>query len=127
MRTSIAAAVVLTIIGLGLTLPAGATARASRDEETARTTVHFGDLDLQSYQGASALYSRLSQAASRVCSAIMEPYVRMTRAYHTCHSEALSKAVQQVDRPLLTQIYDRHLPKEIGTAHHAAPHHAPHT
>jgi len=111
MRASIASAIALCALGLASTQPAGATARASptlRDEQTFQTTVHYGDLDLKTHAGATALYDRLSFAATRVCSDLMEPHTRMTQAYHKCRSDALSTAVQEINRPLLTQAYDQH-------------------
>jgi UrcA family protein len=116
MRTSIASALVLVALGFGLTAPAGATvARVNpNDEQTARTTVKYGDLDLKTHEGADALYSRLSVAATRVCDDIMEPYVRLTRTYRECRDDALSSAVQEIDSPLVTQAYDRHTGKEPG-------------
>ena len=129
MRTSIASALVLVALGFGLTAPAGATvARVNpNDEETARTTVHYGDLDLKTHQGADALYSRLSMAATRVCEDITEPYVRLTRTYGECRHEAISDAVREIHNPLVTQAYDRHAAKELGQAasHHPTPN-APH-
>ena len=99
-----------------MTAPAGATvARVNpNDEQTARTTVKYGDLDLKTHEGADALYSRLSVAATRVCDDIMEPYVRLTRTYRECRDDALSSAVQEIDSPLVTQAYDRHTGKEPG-------------
>jgi len=111
MRASIASAIALCSFGLAMTSPAGATARASptlHDEQTFQTTVHYGDLDLKTYAGASALYERLSVAATRVCEDTMEPYARITEAYHKCRNDALSTAVQEINRPLLTQTYHQH-------------------
>jgi len=129
MRTSIASALVLVALGSCLTAPAGATvARVNpNDEQTFRTTVQYGDLDLKTHQGADALYSRLSMAATRVCEDGTEPYVRMTRSYKECRHEALSAAVQKINNPLVTEAYDQHAAKELGQAatHHSTPN-APH-
>jgi UrcA family protein len=110
MRASITSAIAFCALGFALTAPANATARVSptRDDETVRTTVHYGDLNLQTHAGASALYTRLSEAATRVCGDLMEPYARMTREYHKCHSDALAAAVHDVNRPLVTQTYIEH-------------------
>jgi UrcA family protein len=110
MRASITSAIALCAVGFALTGPANATARVSPSgpEETFRTTVHYGDLNLQTTAGATALYTRLNEAATRVCGDLMEPYERMTRGYHKCHSDALAAAVHDVNRPLLTQTYIEH-------------------
>jgi len=109
MRASITAAIALSAVALALTSPASATAISkARGEETIRTTVHFGDLDLQTHAGANALYSRLNEAAGRVCSDATDPYARLTPAYHTCRKDALSAAVHEINSPLVTQTFDQH-------------------
>ena len=131
MRTSTLSAFVVAALGLGLAATAGATAARtpvdSNGVETARTTVHYGDLDIHTRQGADELYSRLNTAAGRVCADIMEPYVRLTRAYEECRHGAISAAVQQINAPLVTQTYDQHAAKfGFTTAHHATSNRAPH-
>ena len=130
MRTSISSAFVVAALGVGLAATAGATTARSVDvngAETARTTVHYGDLDIQTRQGADELYSRLNLAAVRVCEDVTEPYVRLTRAYEDCRHNAISAAVQHVNAPLVTQTFDQHAGKfGDATAHHAASNRAPH-
>ena len=133
MRTSTLSAFVVAALGVGLAATAGATTGTARTfvdvngAETARTTVHYGDLDIHTRQGADELYSRLNMAAVRVCEDVTEPYVRLTRAYEDCRHNAISAAVQQVNAPLVTQTFDQHAAK-FGdtTAHHAASNRAPH-
>ena len=111
MRASVASAIALCALGLAMTSPAGATARASptlRDEQTFQTTVRFSDLDLHTHAGANALYERLSFAATRVCEDVMEPHARITQTYHKCRNDALSSAVQEINSPLLSQTYYQH-------------------
>ena len=126
MRTSIASALVLAALGIGLTAPAGATARVNSNEETFRTTVHFGDLDLKTRQDADELYSRLDLAAMRVCEDATEPYVRLTRTYTECRHEALSDAVREINSPLVTQAYEQHAPRYVGAVGHHPSNRAPH-
>jgi UrcA family protein len=112
MRTAIASAFVIAALGFGLTAPAGATVARTQDpEETYRTTVHYGDLDLKTHQGADALYSRINLAATRVCEDESEPYVRLTRTYTECRHEAISDAVRVINNPLVTQAYEQHAAK----------------
>jgi UrcA family protein len=126
MRTSIASALVLVALGFGLTAPAGATARVNPNEETYRTTVHFGDLDVKTRQGADELYSRLDLAAMRVCEDATEPYVRLTRTYKECRHEALSDAVREINSPLVTQAYEQRAPRYAGEVAHHPSNRAPH-
>jgi len=130
MRTSTTSALVVAALGVGLAATAGATTARSVDvngTETARTTVHYGDLDVHTRQGADELYSRINMAAGRVCENVEEPYVRLTRAFEDCRHTAISAAVQEVNAPLVTQTYDQHAAK-FGdtTAHHATSNRAPH-
>jgi len=130
MRTSTLSAFVVAALGVGLAATAGATTARSIDvngAETARTTVHFNDLDIHTRQGADELYSRLNLAAMRVCKDVMEPYVRLTRAYEDCRHDAISAAVQEINVPLVTQTYDQHAAKYgDATVHHATSNRAPH-
>jgi UrcA family protein len=126
MRTSIASALVLVALGFGLTAPARATARVNTNEETYRRTVHFGDLDVKTRQGADQLYSRLDLAAMRVCEDATEPYVRLTRTYKECRHEALSDAVREINSPLVTQAYDQHAPRFVGEVARHPSNRAPH-
>jgi len=124
MRTSTTSALVVAALGVGLAATAGATTARSVDvngTETARTTVHYGDLDVHTRQGADELYSRINMAAGRVCENVEEPYVRLTRAFEDCRHNAISAAVQDVNAPLVTQTYDQHAAK-FGdvTLHHAS-------
>ena len=130
MRTSTTSALVVAALGVGLVATAGATTARSVDvngTETARTTVHYGDVDVHTRHGADELYSRINMAAGRVCENVEEPYVRLTRAFEDCRHNAISAAVQDVNAPLVTQTYDQHAAK-FGdtTAHHATSNRAPH-
>ena len=127
MRTAIASAFVIAALGFGLTAPAQATvARTQNPEETYRATVHYGDLDLKTHQGADALYSRINLAATRVCEDEPEPYVRLSREYKVCRHEAISGAVKEINNPLVTQAYEQHAAKLGETSpHHSTPN-APH-
>jgi UrcA family protein len=130
MRTSTLSAFVVAALGAGLAATAGATTARSVDvngTETARTTVHYGDLDVHTRQGADELYTRINTAAGRVCGDVEEPYVRLTRAFEDCRHNAISAAVQEINAPLVTQTFDQHAAK-FGetTAHHATSNRAPH-
>ncbi len=65
--------------------------------------VHFGDLDLASPAGDSALYNRISVAAQSVCRPL-EPGKRLERItpYKVCLQQAMSKAVARINRPVFT-------------------------
>lgn len=108
----------LLLIGAALaaaaaTLLAPAAAHASDPEETTSVTVHFGDLDLNSQSGAHHLYLRLKLAAQSVCGDEYEAIdLSQRRDIMECQRVAIEHAVEHVDRPQLTALYDRYHPRE---------------
>jgi UrcA family protein len=66
-------------------------------------TVAYGDLNLASEQGASALYARVAYAARQVCGGNGLD-IRNLQAFaseRACESQAISRAVQDVHSPKL--------------------------
>lgn len=108
----------ITLIGAALaaavaTLLAPAAARASDNEETSTVTVHYGDLDLSSPNGVHHLYMRLQNAAKSVCGDEQDAIDLSERGeILKCQQVAIERAVEHVDRPLLTALYDSHHPRE---------------
>lgn len=83
-------------LGLALAAHAGDvnTATAAKHDDV---VVRFADLNLNSDDGAKALYARLSAAAGRACGG--EPATRdfkARREYRACYDRALEKAVHKV-------------------------------
>jgi UrcA family protein len=68
--------------------------------------VSFRDLNLNTTEGAEVLYKRIKSAAIEVCG-VSESF-DLARMYvpRTCISEAVSRAVAQVNRPMLTSLYE---------------------
>ena len=66
-------------------------------------TVKYDDIRLISAVGAAVLYGRLSSAADRACGGPLEtvPLVQRQR-FKQCVDEAVAKAVQDVNNPMLT-------------------------
>ena len=67
--------------------------------------VSFRDLNLNTAEGAAALYKRIKSAAVEVCG--HSDSFDLSRLYvpQTCINEAVSRAVAQVNRPMLTSLY----------------------
>jgi UrcA family protein len=79
---------------------------ASRaDELVATQRVSFKDLNLNSPEGAAALYGRIKKAAYMVCGPGDSFDLSQLRALHSCVDGAVSGAVAQVDSPMLTSLY----------------------
>jgi UrcA family protein len=64
--------------------------------------VHYADLNLSTTDGAAVLYQRLQSAAENVCSEHGTKDVGSVFRVKACVRAAISAAVTQIDRPLLT-------------------------
>jgi UrcA family protein len=74
------------------------------DDSTRHVEVHFADLDLSRVEGAASLYKRLRLAAETVCRDDSKDLARVTRT-KACMSDAMSTAVAQINRPILSAYY----------------------
>ena len=63
--------------------------------------VKFGDLDISTPQGASALYGRIRSAAVKVCSPSSDNV-----ADQPCLQKAIADAVMNLNRPELSAVYE---------------------
>jgi UrcA family protein len=69
--------------------------------------VSYSTIDLTTQRGADKLYQRLRYAAREVCEPLDERGVPSLRlAWSACYQQALSSAVAEVDRPLVTALYN---------------------
>ena len=81
---------------------------AAKDPYAARTMeVEYGDLNLTTSQGAKALYSRLRGAARNVCTPFEGRELRRREQWQACYNQALTKAVEQVDRETVSAMHAR--------------------
>lgn len=88
-------------------------ARADDLEETESVIVHFGDLDLSTPNGAHLLYMRLKNAAKSVCGDEYDAIDLKQRGdIVDCQRDAIQHAVEHVDRPQLTAVYDHLHPRD---------------
>lgn len=103
--------------GVGVATVGTASAMLS-DTVTQKEIVHFGDLNLNTSQGAERLYLRLDRAAQTVCgeSDLDKLSLRLWRSKRSCEQEAVGRAVTQLDKPKLTAVFDRHRGPEIAKA-----------
>jgi UrcA family protein len=79
---------------------------ARADEPVATQRVSFKDLNLDSSKGAAVLYGRIKRAANEVCGHWNYFDLSQIHAEQTCVSGAVSRAVAQVNSPMLTSLYD---------------------
>ena len=79
--------------------------------------VHYDDVRLISNVGAAVLYGRLRSAAERVCGGPVDSQqIAAHKRYRICMDEAVSKAVSEVNNPLLSQYFEskRRAPAQDG-------------
>jgi UrcA family protein len=69
-------------------------------------TVRYDDLRLISAVGAAVLYGRLHRAAERACAPLDGKTPQLASRYRACVGDALSKAVADVNEPVLTKYYE---------------------
>ena len=103
MVTSIAALVVF-----GLSASATAIAAAPSQLSVRSVQVSFADLNINSDEGAQALYTRLQSAAEQAClisnSGSTKP-VSVLRDSKACYTSALGNAVARIDSDALKAIH----------------------
>jgi UrcA family protein len=82
------------------------TALAAEPGDLLTKTVAYGDLNLDTPQGAKALYGRLRVAASTVCSPLEGRALSNQASWRTCYNRAIAAAVLQVGNVRVTALYD---------------------
>ncbi len=104
IRASLAALVLLCAAGA----PACAEEAAQAGEPARAASVRQNDLDLTTDRGAGIMLQRLHHAANAVCDApeINRPSPATRRAMEACRQDALAEAVQLLDAPAVTRLYE---------------------
>ncbi|MGO9592910.1 MAG: UrcA family protein [Steroidobacteraceae bacterium] len=69
--------------------------------------VTYGDLNLDNEQGAKALYNRIRSAAKEVCAPFESKELARRIVWQTCVDHAVTSAVGQVNRPMVTAVHNR--------------------
>lgn len=96
----------LVIIALGVPLACIAAAPGAVDETNVK--VSYSDLNVDSREGAAALYSRLKRASRQACDyrpAHRVMSVREILEARQCYQESLDAAVQGVGNKALTRVH----------------------
>lgn len=98
---------IIVVVALGA--PAIASADAISELQGVSVKVSYADLNLEKQEGAKTLYRRLRLAAKQACdvgSLRHEGSVKRLGEARQCYSNALSKAVEELDNQFLTQIHN---------------------
>jgi UrcA family protein len=106
MTMKIAISCTLFVVLMG-SLNAVAAAGAP-DNELPKRVVHFADLDLTRNAGVAVLYARIRFAARQVCGPVDDRLLQSIVARNLCVTQAIARAVADVNVPMLT---DYHLTK----------------
>src|SRR5580658_5891658 len=103
--------------GCGLAMIAGAGSAVAQSESAAARSVFdsptavavkYGDLDLSTRHGSVVMLNRLHEASLNACGANEFSFadVRRAVARSTCFEDSMTRAVADVDAPLVTQLYN---------------------
>ena len=79
---------------------------ARADESVPHKVVSFKDLNLDTPEGAAVLYRRITSAANEVCGDPNRYDLSQMKA-QICIKDAVSRAITQVNRPMLTSLYNQ--------------------
>jgi|SRR5271155_5556215 len=86
--------------------PIGAQAAAAQSEALTKV-VAYGDLNLDSEQGAKMLYARLRNAARIVCVPLEGRDLSQKNLWRACVDNALASAVVQVNKTRVTALHNQ--------------------
>jgi UrcA family protein len=79
-------------------------AQAAEPSQPLTKTVTYGDLNLDTESGARALFIRLRDAATDVCSPYESKELSRKRVWTVCVSSALASAAEQINKPMVTAL-----------------------
>jgi UrcA family protein len=83
----------------------GVATAGGSDNEPPKRVVHFADLDLSRNAGIAALYTRLRFAAREVCEPSELRALQSISARDRCVTQAIARAVADVNVPMLTSYH----------------------
>ncbi len=85
----------------------GGTAQAADPQQPLTKTVIYGDLNIDSEQGAKVLYARLRSAARYVCSPFDGRDLIQKSLWQSCFDNAVASAVVQVNKARVTALHNQ--------------------
>jgi UrcA family protein len=95
-------AISLVALGYGAI---GSRAQAADPQQPLTKTVAYGDLNLDSEQGAKVLYARLRHAAEDVCRPLQGRDLTQAGIWQHCFNDAVDSAVGQVNKISVTALH----------------------
>jgi UrcA family protein len=93
-----------SLFALVCAVTGGATQAA---EPSLTRIVAYGDLNLDSTQGAQVLYARLRTAARSVCAPLEGRDLRQQSQWHNCFDHAVDSAVTEVNKTTVSALHNQ--------------------
>jgi UrcA family protein len=84
------------------------TPRNTSADEVQSRKITFADLNLNSPEGITVLYRRITSAAERVCTPFESRELTFKSQWRNCMDDAISRAVSSINRPMLTVFANQH-------------------
>ena len=81
--------------------------QAAEPAQSYTTIVNYGDLNLDSEQGAKVLYARIRGAAGTVCSSLEGRNLTEKKLWQGCFDNAVAGAVVQVNKTRVTALHNQ--------------------
>lgn len=100
---SILAAGLIALSGAATAVPA----QAAEPAQSHTQIVRYGDLNLDSNQGAKVLYTRIRGAAGNVCSSLDGRNLTEKTLWQGCFDKAVASAVAQVNKARVTALHNQ--------------------
>jgi UrcA family protein len=110
---SIASIVASTLVAIACNGGAGRV-QAAQPPEGISKVVSYGDLDLDSAQGAKVLYGRLRHAAEEVCRPWESRDLIFLNEWKSCLADSMASAVAKINKPTLTALYEKSVRPSAG-------------
>jgi UrcA family protein len=85
----------------------GGRVQAGEPAQSYTTIVNYGDLNLDSEQGAKVLYARIRGAAGTVCSSLEGRNLTEKTLWQGCFDKAVASAVAQVNKASVTALHNQ--------------------
>ncbi len=106
---------VIAVLVAALAAAAGAgSAIAAQPDDALTKKVAYGDLDLESAQGAKALYARIRSAARGVCAPFESRELSRLPAWQACVDNAVESAVARINKPLVSALHSQSVSRSSG-------------
>jgi UrcA family protein len=108
IKTSLnSTASLLAAVLFGLMGAASGGRALATEQQPLTKIVRYGDLNLDSDQGAQALYARLRGAANQVCSPLKSIEMSRQHAWQQCFDNAIGTAVAEVGKTTLSALHSQ--------------------